>query len=123
MSEREKIIEVMARAQVAYLYPTDEGYPGYDDLAPEAISILHACATAALAALEAAGVRLVPVEATLEMSYAGESKMADKDVALILRRKKGEASKSETVLDSLYAGEIYAAMLAASPYAKENGNG
>jgi hypothetical protein len=52
LKEDPDVVERVARAQVSYLYPTDEGYPGYDDLVPEAVEILSSCARAALSALE-----------------------------------------------------------------------
>jgi hypothetical protein len=65
--------------------------------------------------LEERGMVVVPREAPLEMLFKGEEAMADKDVALIMRRKDGKASATETVLDTLYAGDVWSAMIAAAP--------
>lgn len=107
---REGLIEVMARAiepnmpvQVKYwqegkIQHAKAVFPGD----PEYVSPVPA-AIAALAAIEAAGVRLVPSEATAEMVNGAVS-----------RRFKSYLTKS----DDMYA-DIYAAMLAASPYAPQ----
>lgn len=73
---------------------------------------LYGDAVAALSAIEAAGVRLVPVEATMEMTHAVwttdlprpdmHGDYADLDVQLAAR-------------------DIYRAMIAASPYAPPGG--
>ena len=65
--------------------------------------------------LEERGLVVVPREATLEMLFKGEEAMAAKDVDLIMRRKDGKASATETVLDTLYAGDVWSAMIAAAP--------
>ena len=81
MSEREKLVEVMLTAM-------SEHHSG--NFAEAAFIV-----DAQLAALEAAGVRLVPVEATEEMVIAGEGR------------------------PDAYTRYVYSRMLAASPYAKE----
>ena len=108
MSDRQKLIEVMARAIEPHM-PAQVKYwqeggmmrakliGPYD---PEYVSPLPA-ATAALAALEAAGVRLVPMEATGEMIQMAESLHT---------------------IDELTTDEYrraYKAMIAFSPYAPE----
>lgn len=59
--------------------------------------------------------KLVPVEPTPEMHQAGEDHMAKVEVEFILERKHGKTAEGETVLDRLYAADIYAAMLSAAP--------
>ena len=104
MSEREKLVEVMRAGAVA----AGKGEPSWAD-----------CVTddeweAALAALEAAGVRLVPVEATADMLNAAF------DAADGHFRIDGDAGPWLTC-DGHNAA--FNAALAASPYAKDNGNG
>ena len=65
-----------------------------------------------LAALETAGVRLVPVEPTDQMTFAAED---------ILALSKQGGAISQTLVSP--AAGIWEAMLAASPYAKDPGNG
>ena len=87
MSEREKLVEVMAEAICDAMNMNRVGRLELD------------AATAALAALEAAGVRLMPAEATEEMLAHGE-------------------------MDSTagcHMDEIWRSMLAASPYAPPGG--
>ena len=100
---REEVIEVMARA-----LHKDEwaGQPG-----PEPFKVARnywmKSATAALEALEAAGLAVVPVEATEEMDLRGcESDLCD-------------YSDAPSGLQSDSVKSIYTAMLDASPY-KEN---
>ena len=97
MTEREKLIEAMARAILAA-----ELWPGSWDRAnePERGHVLYK-ATSTLAAIEASGAVVVPVEATEGMERAG---------GLALHRCSGAFGS---------AGACYAAMLAAGPYAKE----
>ena len=95
MSEREKLVEVIRGA----IYATHLSH-GMDSQA-EAAHVL--------AALEAAGVRLVPVEATAGMTIA----------AIVRPHQKLSTTKT----GDMYS-DIYRAMLAASPYnAKDPGNG
>ena len=96
MSERETMIEVMARA---ILQDFEDGADMSTHAVPERAASRHA--RAALTALEAAGVRLVPVEATSEMIQMAESLHT---------------------IDELTTDEYrraYKAMIAFSPYAPE----
>lgn len=93
---REELIEVMARA---ILRDHGDGANMDTHAVPERAASRHAIA--ALAALEAAGVRLVPVGATHQMAHAGT-----------------EARWQSAVRDANNVREIWGAMLAASPYAK-----
>ena len=89
MSEREKLEALMLNAM-------SENHSGN---AQEALRIIDDI----LAALEAAGVRLVPVEATEEMLGSGDA-----------------WATGDTILDAHdSAAKIWRSMLAASPYAKE----
>jgi hypothetical protein len=97
MTEREKLIEAMAKA----IHDADWG-----DNAWLAASLMERYeselrATATLAAIEAMGAVVVPVEATEGMERAG---------GLALHKCSGAFGS---------AGACYAAMLSASPYAKE----
>jgi hypothetical protein len=99
---REELIEVMARAMLAdelTVRPTLTFDPAWQ----QESDIWLSNAKAALAALEAAGVRLVPVHQTDAMWDAGANECGEDSGTL----------------------EIYRAMLAASPYApqKDTGNG
>jgi acyl-CoA synthetase (AMP-forming)/AMP-acid ligase II len=101
MTEREKLIEAMARALCARIYPSP-------DFKPEGSTWPSAwersrCeftyqATAALAAIEAMGAVVVPVEPTDRMIDATNDEYG-------------------WSADGIYGH--YAAMLSASPYAKE----
>lgn len=62
----------------------------------------HRIVNAQIAAIEAAGVRLVPVRATHKMAHVGE-----------------EARWQSAVRDADNVREIWDAMLAASPYARK----
>ena len=107
MSEREKLIEVMARAMLAdelAVRPTLTFHPTWE----QESDIWLSNARAALTALEAAGVRLVPVEATEEMVERGDGRMR---AWIPMPTYKGEYSQ---VLQ-----DAYRSMLAASPYAPE----
>ena len=84
---REELIEVMARAMA--------------ECEPRS---LYGDAVAALAALEAAGVRLVPVEATKQMLLAAHMVESD-DIELTEDEHRA----------------MYAAFVAASPYAPPGG--
>ena len=99
---REELIEVMARAQCS------EGGFDHDERMPNdgpRWGYYVPGVTAALAALEAAGVRLAPSEATHKMADVGT-----------------EARWQSAVRDANNVREIWRAMLAASPYAlKETG--
>lgn len=103
MTEREKLIEVMARtiALVECVHPEDlEGWMKDTDSREQA--------EAALTALEASGVRLVPGDATGEMveaAYAAPDPTLGELVGRQLRTVRME--------------KAYTAMLAASPYAPE----
>lgn len=88
---REELIEVMARALCLTATDTHTGWEHYK---PEAVEVL--------AAIEAAGVRLVPVEATHKMADVGT-----------------EARWQSAVRDANNVREIWRAMLAASPYAPQ----
>jgi hypothetical protein len=104
MSEREKLVEVMKAGAIA----AGKGEPSWAD-----------CVTddeweAALAALEAAGVRLVPAEATEEMlaelvprpaHWPPEGERKDMDAAILT--------------DRIVIAQTYRRLLAASPYAKD----
>ena len=97
MSEREKLVEIMKAGAIA----AGKGEPSWAD-----------CVTddeweAALAALEAAGVRLVPVEIT----------EAQLDAAI-----SAPHPAFKRTVGSVLAAE-YKAAVAASPYAKDPGNG
>jgi hypothetical protein len=72
MTDRDKLIEAMARAICEYETPES-----YDDL-PEISMIkkyFRATAQAALAAIEAAGFAVVPLEPTEAMMRAGDQEM------------------------------------------------
>ena len=97
---REELIEVMARA---ILQDFEDGADMSTHPVPERAASRNA--RAALAALEAAGVRLVPVNATLEMKDKGS--LAGLNAA-------GQPAQD------IY-GSIFRAMLAASPYAPPGG--
>jgi hypothetical protein len=97
---REELIEVMARA---ILQDFEDGADMSTHPVPERAASRNA--RAALAALEAAGVRLVPVNATLEMKDKG---------SLAGLHAAGQPAQD------IY-GSIFRAMLAASPYAPPGG--
>jgi hypothetical protein len=107
MSEREKL-----RAAIAAAIKDATSIGGAPNK-PCVIGHLSA-ADAALSALEAAGVRLVPQFSTFEMESAVKDEhIPHRDIYGHLpldRRREG-------------ASDIYRAMLAASPYAKEPSNG
>ena len=92
---REELIEVMARA---ILRDYEDGADMSTHPVPERAATRHALA--ALAAIEAAGVRLVPVEASRHMLVAAHMVESD-DIALTEDERRA----------------MYAAFLAASPYA------
>ena len=96
---REELIEVMARA---ILRDYEDGADMSTHPVPERAATRHALA--ALAALEAAGVRLVPVEATKQMLLA----------AHMVERDDIELTEDEQ-------RAMYAAVVAASPYAPPGG--
>lgn len=96
MSKRETLIEAMAEAICDAMNMNRVGRLELD------------AGAAALSALEAAGVRLVPVEATEEMVERGDGRMR---AWIPMPTYKGEYSQ---VLQ-----DAYRAMLAASPYAPE----
>jgi hypothetical protein len=103
MTEREKLIEAMARGMHDARPPRNvEGklLDFYDPANCTSMNCRHD-ATAALAAIEASGSVVVPVEATERMERAG---------GLALHRCSGAFGS---------AGACYAAMIAAGPYAKE----
>jgi hypothetical protein len=102
---RERLAKAIDDARV---FGTDPAQPSEWDQADAAILALRQW-------MDAEGLVCVPRGATEEMLLKGEEEMAKKDVALILRRKAGEADATETVLDSLYAGDVYTAMIAAAP--------
>lgn len=129
MSERETLIEVMARG---ILRGNLEGYAssamaesilndhfarwrdGKDDprnlVHSSAPAVAVRRAEAALTALEAAGVRLVPVEATMEMTHAvWATDLPQPDI-------HGDYADLDI---QMAARDIYRSMLAASPYAPE----
>lgn len=94
MTEREKLLEVMARAMLAdelAVRPMLTFNPAWE----QESDIWLSNAKAALTALEAAGVRLVPVEATEKMTDAYWSGGGD----------------------GLSSSEAWGVMLSASPYA------
>jgi hypothetical protein len=99
MTDREKLTEAMARV----IYDDLEGPIADQDFTRQMRQWEQAqkLATAALAAIEASGAVVVPVEATEGMERAG---------GLALHRCSGAFGS---------AGACYAAMIAASPYAKE----
>jgi hypothetical protein len=102
MTDREKLIEAMARAMHDARPPMDvEGKPlDFEDPANcTSMNCTHDAA-AALSAIEAMGATVVPVEATEEMSEAGWVRLCDHT--------------------HLTAEDIYTVMIAASPFAKEN---
>ena len=95
---RDTIIEVMARAMLADELTVRPTFT-FDPTWQQESDIWLSNANAALAALEAAGVRLVPSEATHKMADVGE-----------------EARWQSAVRDANNVREIWRAMLAASPY-------
>ena len=105
MREREKLVEVMARAHIENIcknVPARLRIP-YDAMDSDDQDALKENIRAQLAALEAAGVWLVPVVSTYKMD--------------------AEAAKSVwDIVDSFSMKDapiIWDAMLAASPYAKD----
>lgn len=90
---REELIEAMARALCLTATDTHTGWEHYK---PEAVEVL--------AAIEAAGVRLVPVEATKQMLLAAHMVESD-DIELTEDEHRA----------------MYAAFVAASPYAPPGG--
>jgi hypothetical protein len=103
MTDREKLIEAMARGMCEHVYPNcdfaPEGSAWVSTWARER-EAFEEQATAALFAIEAMGAVVVPVEATERMERAG---------GLALHRCSGAFGS---------AGACYAAMIEASPYAK-----
>jgi hypothetical protein len=101
MTEREKLIEAMARGMCEHVYPNcdfaPEGSAWVSTWARER-EVFEEQATAALAAIEAMGAVVVPVEATERMIDATNDEYG-------------------WSADGIYGH--YAAMLSASPYAKE----
>ena len=111
---REELIEVMARAvclrELIIRNASSQRERDYDDDELKAIAEHEwvewaTSASDALAAIEAAGVRLVPVNATLEMKDKG---------SLAGLHAAGQPAQD------IY-GSIFRAMLAASPYAPPGG--
>ena len=110
MSEREKLVEIVREALWRQNFAAHEDA---ETVQRQKEAWRHEWdrsltkATDLIAALEAAGVRLVPVESTMEMFAAADP----------------------IGMAAFHAGctvnpdRIWQAMLAASPYAKENGNG
>lgn len=92
---REALVEVMARAMCSALTGNESAYDNPRNYERESFQME---AEAALLALEAAGVRLVPVEATEEMLEHGR----DEGVIRLAERWK--------------AAELYRVLLSASPY-------
>ncbi len=88
---RETLIEVMARA-INVSAGDNSHWKFWEDEA-----------RAALLALEAAGVRMVPVEASTEMEDAGTK---------VIMKAWGDGNR-------VYATDVYELMLAASPYATQ----
>lgn len=118
-------LSAMERATAAR-YPrlfSDDPHYAHQAASPQTVELARAEALANvreivgyyLQALAEDGWKLVPREATEEMLFKGEEAMAAKDVDLIMRRKDGKASATETVLDTLYAGDVWDAMIAATP--------
>ena len=113
---REELIEVMARAMLAdelTVRPTLTFDPAWQ----QESDIWLSNAKAALSALEAAGVRLVPVNEKPGQGWLHE---AVKDACLRASKNSGG-----TPPQLLYAPILWAMQdaLAASPYAKDPGNG
>jgi hypothetical protein len=110
MTEREKLIEAMARAicredgirptrlEPGTAFGVDGKLPNGDD-GFFTWRLYIGKATAALSAIEASGAVVVPVKATDEMAEAGWVRLCDHT--------------------HLTAEDIYTVMLAASPFAKE----
>jgi hypothetical protein len=99
MTEREKLIEAMASAMYSAEFDGDYSTRG------EELKILYReQATAALAAIEASGAVVVPVEATPAIHQA---------MAAAIRQEWKEGGLSD---EQAIAG--FAAMVAASPFAK-----
>jgi hypothetical protein len=102
MTEREKMIEAMARGMCEHVYPNcdfaPEGSAWVSTWARER-EAFEEQATAALAAIEAMGAVVVPVEPTDEMNWAG-----------------GQA-QSASIGSYGEPGICHAAMCKASPYA------
>lgn len=73
----------------------------------------EAVGDAILAALEAAGVRLVPVEATTEMQNAAAPLLAEVNSIIAMHAVR---TGSEGLKQPVTLAQIYAAMLAASPF-------
>lgn len=112
MSDREKLIEVMARAIYAqrphqYWDHSEQTrgwvYADYDEVDAGWRELATQQATAALAALEASGVRLVPVVSDATMDMAGDE---------VTRNAWRLATQAD-------ADTVWTAMLAASPYASK----
>lgn len=104
MTERENLIEVMARAMLAdelTLRPTLTFHPAWE----QESDIWLSNAKAALTALEAAGVRLVPESVTPKMAVCLESNFSVCEPASEIHAANWRSA--------------YRAMLAASPYAPE----
>jgi len=112
MTEREKLVEAMARAmaeplgaRVPYdVLPDNASQPKLADGSGLSQELLLDGATAALAAIEASGAVVVPVKATGAMLESADDALCGVAV--------GDLAHD-------IAGDTYAAMLAASPYAKE----
>jgi len=111
MTNREKLIEAMARAMCETWGYVWDGDPDDEQTAPETCCditpgkiLYREAATAALAAIEASGAVVVPVKATGAMLESADDALCGVAV--------GDLAHD-------IAGDTYAAMLAASPYAKE----
>jgi hypothetical protein len=109
MTDREKLIEAMARgmcacegtSQCAAICLSRFASSNQKGQCSDAVRVWGRKATAALAAIEAMGAVVVPVEATDEMNWAG-----------------GQA-QSASIGSYGEPGICHAAMCKASPYAKE----
>lgn len=104
MTTRDALIEAMAQAMCEALLETGRTDWGGPVPAPN----YYGAARKALAAIEAAGVRLVPVDATIAMTHT----VSVQDIPL-----RDVNGWYEDLDIQAGARVIYAAMLAASPYA------
>lgn len=100
--DREKLVELMARAMCSALTGNESAYDNPRNYERESFQME---ATAALAALEASGVRLVPERITPQMAWCLESNFA--------------APLPASEIHAANWQEAYCAAISASPYAKD----
>jgi hypothetical protein len=127
MSAYDDLVERIAKAVFGVtIYaddPTRAGMPTWEEATPEHVTYCEECAQAVLSSLHAAGLRIVPSEATQEMCHAARDTEHMKSYTMLVEQE-GErlvgAPVSAPIHASMLAYVTFAAMIAASPYAPKD---